>query len=568
MSFYASYPVTGGSGGAVPTYTNLAAFPSAVGAGNGSLAIALDTDILYISNGTVWEPLADPTISPLAITALTGDGTATGPGSAALTLATVNSNVGSFGSASSVMTQTVNAKGLTTAAANVSIQIAESQVTNLVSDLAAKQSTTLTSAHILVGNGSNVATDVPVSGDLTAANTGAFTFNTVNSNVGSFGTATAVPTVTVNAKGLVTAAADTPIQITESQVTNLTTDLAAKQSTTLTSAHILVGNGSNVATDVPMSGDVTIANTGATTIANLAVTNAKIANTTIDLTAKVTGALPIGNGGTGQTTKAPAFDALSPMTTAGDIIYGGTAGTGTRLAPGSGTQVLHGGTTPSWAAVSLTADVTGALPLVNGGTGTAAASANAAFNALSPLAVKGDLLGFSTVNAKLAVGTDGFVLTADAASTLGVKWAAVAVTINSMVRLNTPNGYGSTNDKIRRFTNTVVNTGSDITYADSATLGATFTINTAGVYAISYSDSFVAVSEMGLSLNSNQLTTTIENITISNILAISSSSATNFGEQVCWTGILAVNDVIRAHDAGIASGATASKTQFTISRVS
>ena len=46
------------------------------------------------------------------ITALTGDATASGPGSAALTLATVNSNVGSFTNASI----TVNAKGLITAA--------------------------------------------------------------------------------------------------------------------------------------------------------------------------------------------------------------------------------------------------------------------------------------------------------------------------------------------------------------------------------------------------------------------------------------------------------------------
>jgi hypothetical protein len=46
-----------------------------------------------------------------AITALTGDGTASGPGSAAFTLATVNSNVGSFTNAS----VTVNAKGLITA---------------------------------------------------------------------------------------------------------------------------------------------------------------------------------------------------------------------------------------------------------------------------------------------------------------------------------------------------------------------------------------------------------------------------------------------------------------------
>ena len=51
-----------------------------------------------------------------AITALTGDVTATGPGSAAATLATVNANVGTFGSSTSIPTFTVNAKGLITAA--------------------------------------------------------------------------------------------------------------------------------------------------------------------------------------------------------------------------------------------------------------------------------------------------------------------------------------------------------------------------------------------------------------------------------------------------------------------
>ncbi len=50
------------------------------------------------------------------LTALTGDGTATGPGSVAFTLATVNSNVGSFGSSTSIPSFTVNAKGLVTAA--------------------------------------------------------------------------------------------------------------------------------------------------------------------------------------------------------------------------------------------------------------------------------------------------------------------------------------------------------------------------------------------------------------------------------------------------------------------
>lgn len=55
---------------------------------------------------------------------------------------------------------------------------------------------------------------------------------------------------------------------------------------------------------ITLTGDVTGSGTGsfATTIANLSVTNAKIANTTIDLTTKVTGILPIANGGTNSTT--------------------------------------------------------------------------------------------------------------------------------------------------------------------------------------------------------------------------------------------------------------------------
>ena len=49
-----------------------------------------------------------------------------------------------------------------------------------------------------------------------------------------------------------------------------------------------------------LTGDITAIGPGsvAATIANLAVTNAKIANATIDLTTKVTGVLPVANGGT------------------------------------------------------------------------------------------------------------------------------------------------------------------------------------------------------------------------------------------------------------------------------
>jgi len=61
-------------------------------------------------------------------------------------------------------------------------------------------------------------------------------------------------------------------------------------SNTLVDTHIFVGNGANIATGVAMSGDATIANTGALTIAAGAVTSAKTAATLIqyaevDLTA-------------------------------------------------------------------------------------------------------------------------------------------------------------------------------------------------------------------------------------------------------------------------------------------
>jgi hypothetical protein len=59
-----------------------------------------------------------------------------------------------------------------------------------------------------------------------------------------------------------------------------------------------------------------------------------------NLASSVSGNLPIANGGTGATTKTTAFDALSPMTTSGDIIYGGANGTGTRLSKGSNGSIL------------------------------------------------------------------------------------------------------------------------------------------------------------------------------------------------------------------------------------
>ncbi|MEC9454350.1 MAG: hypothetical protein VYE58_04665, partial [Pseudomonadota bacterium] len=61
--------------------------------------------------------------------------------------------------------------------------------------------------------------------------------------------------------------------------------------------------------------------------------------------------LAVAEGGTGAATATAGFDALSPMTAEGDVLYGGTSGTVTRLAKGSNDEVLTlASGVPTWAA--------------------------------------------------------------------------------------------------------------------------------------------------------------------------------------------------------------------------
>jgi len=64
----------------------------------------------------------------------------------------------------------------------------------------------------------------------------------------------------------------------------------------------------------------------------------------------VTGTVAILNGGTGQTTASAAFNALSPVTSTGDLIIGNGANSSTRLPIGANNYVLtSNGTTAVWA---------------------------------------------------------------------------------------------------------------------------------------------------------------------------------------------------------------------------
>jgi hypothetical protein len=135
-----------------------------------------------------------------------------------------------------------------------------------------------------------------------------------------------------------------------------------------------------------------------------------------------------GGGGGGMT---------NPMTTSGDVIYGGASGTPTRLGKGADTQVLTlAAGVPTWAAPvsgGMTNPMTTAEDIIKGGASGAPARlgkgsnnqvltivANAVAWATlpvdpgfaNPMTTSGDIIygGASGVPTRLAKGTDGFVL--------------------------------------------------------------------------------------------------------------------------------------------------------------
>lgn len=104
----------------------------------------------------------------------------------------------------------------------------------------------------------------------------------------------------------------------------------------------------------------------------------------------LTGTLAIANGGTGQTTANAALNALLPS----------QATAGNKALTSNGTDAV-------WALTSLTAGVSGTLAVANGGTGQI--TANAALNALLPTQTANRLLksdGTNTTFAQAALTTD------------------------------------------------------------------------------------------------------------------------------------------------------------------
>jgi len=142
----------------------------------------------------------------------------------------------------------------------------------------------------------------------------------------------------------------------------------------------------------------------------------------------VTGTVAIANGGTGQTTASAGFNALSPITTTGDIIIGNGTNSATRLGIGSNTYVLtSNGTTATWAAPT-------------GGSGSPGGSnTQIQFNNSGAF---GGSANFTWDGSNIQVGLQGAVRFADADSSNYVAFRAPA-TVASNVTWTLPSIDGT-----------------------------------------------------------------------------------------------------------------------------
>jgi len=176
---------------------------------------------------------------------------------------------------------------------------------------------------------------ISITGDITGTGTTSITgtLATVNSNVGSFGSATAIPVLTVNAKGLITAVSTTAVSIPSGSI-SFTGDVSGSgttgSTTTLTLANSGVTAGSYTAANITVDskGRITAASSNSTSIYGNTYTRTGFIATAGQTTFAVTytpGAIQVyANGvllnGSDYTATDGSTVTLNISTTAGQII--------------------------------------------------------------------------------------------------------------------------------------------------------------------------------------------------------------------------------------------------------
>ena len=289
-----------------------------------------------------------------------------------------------------------------------------------------------TNGQLLIGNSTGLTLAALTAGTGIGVSNGAGSITISNSGVTSFSASTTGLTPSSATTGAITLGGTLVVGNGGTGVTSLTTN------------GVLYGGSTVGATAVGTTGQVLIGNTGAapswTALSGIAVTSFQTSlsgltpSTASNGVVTLAGTLGISSGGTGQVTKTAAFDALSPTSTAGDLIY--SDGTNNlRLPVGSAGQVLTVVTgEPAWSTLSSAAvttfsgDTTGLTPstptsgpivlggslnIVNGGTG------------LSSLGTANQIFGMN------AAGTAAEYKTLTAGTGMSVINTANTVTFNN-----------------------------------------------------------------------------------------------------------------------------------------
>jgi len=251
--------------------------------------------------------------------------------------------------------------------------------------------------------------------------TGTWPNQTINSSGGGgggSGTVTSVSVVSANGlAGTVANATTTPAITLSTSITGL-----LKGNGTAISA---ASSGTDYAPGTSALATGILKSTTSTGVLSIAVAGdfPTLNQNTTGTAANVSGIVAIANGGTGQTTASAAFNALSPITTTGDIIIGNGTNSATRLGIGSNTYVLtSNGTTATWAAPT-------------GGSGTPGGSnTQIQFNNSGSF---GGSANFTWDGTNVQLGTQGALRFADADSSNYVAFKGPA-TVSSNVTWTLP----------------------------------------------------------------------------------------------------------------------------------
>jgi hypothetical protein len=488
-------PIANGGTGATTRQDAIDALAGAVTSGSYLRGNGADVVMAAIQSADVPTLNQNTTGSAATLTtgrtiAITGDLAYTSPSfdgstnvTAAGTLATVNANVGAFTNAS----VTVNAKGLVTAASSGTAPV--TSVTGTSPVTSSGGATPAISLAASYGDTQNPYASKTANFMLAAPNgtAGVPTFRAV--------VATDIPTLNQNTTG--TAANVTGTVAITNGGTGETTRQAAIDALAgaTTSGSYLRGNGTDVVMATIQAADVPTLNQNTTGTAS-----------------NVTGTVAIANGGSGQTTASAAFNALSPITTTGDLILGNGINSAARLGIGANGYVLtSNGTTASWAAGGSSGTVTSvaasvpsflsitgspittsgtlaisysgtALPIANGGTG--ATTAQTAINALVGTVTNRYFLRGNNTNAVMAMiqAADVPTLNQDTTGTAANVTGTVAIANGGTALTTTPtngqlligNGTGYTLSTLTAGSNiTITNASGGITIASTGGSGIT-----------------------------------------------------------------------------------------------